>query len=621
MQRLSVMVGPMNTAAAPARIEVPQRHSPDWDRAIGLMGLEAQIQLLPYALGFFGISLPIMLTVVGYAPNAGWFFTSMALYALNWAAFYAILDWRKSNRPSLSNLRLHTAIHIAAGLLWALALFQTAFYARAAGPLAEVLLVLCTGAAVTVIFFLAPNLPNLLVVGPATAVGPVLALRTNPETAGTAIYAVLATVLALALALILNRHLRGHFALSLEREGLLVEREGALEETRRLAKSRSDILTTLSHEIRHGLSGVAHVLAGAVGAGSRGSPSREQLRAALAAARDLVEVLDATVDTEVAETGRLTVQSEPLDAAQLVQDVVHLHRSAAQQKGLDLSFQVDPALSGLAGAAIGDATRVRQVLGNLVGNAVKYTPRGRIEVRAMGAAPATLRIEVADTGPGLTPEELSLAFQPFERIERTGGGVAGAGVGLTLSRRLARLMGGDIGAESAPGVGSRFWLDLPWDANAVCVTDGASSSILPQHLRVLVVEDDQLQSAMLRSHLEQMGHKVLAVTDARRALDLLDMGPLDLLLIEADLPALSGVEMIARVRALTGPVADLPIVAMSEGSVDQVQAMRQAGADATLCKPVALAALGRAMAEAFTLRRQAGRAITPVPLAGTDRAA
>jgi DNA-binding response OmpR family regulator len=182
-------------------------------------------------------------------------------------------------------------------------------------------------------------------------------------------------------------------------------------------------------------------------------------------------------------------------------------------------------------------------------------------------------------------------------------------------------MGGYLGAESAPGVGSRFWLDLPWDADAVCATDGASATILPQHLRVLVVEDDQLQSAMLRSHLEQMGHKVLAVTDARRGLDLLGMGPLDLLLIEADLPALSGVDMITRIRGLTGPVADLPIVAMSSGSVEQVQAMRQAGADASLRKPVALAALGRAMAEAFTHRRQGRRAITPAPLAGTDRAA
>ncbi|MBN8552976.1 MAG: response regulator [Caulobacterales bacterium] len=611
----------MDTAIASARIEVPDRHSPDWDRAIGLMGLEAQIQLLPYALGFLGISLPFVLTVVGYAPNAGWFFASMALYALNLAIFYAILDWRKSNRPSLSNLRLHTAVHIAAGLLWSLALFQTAFYARSAGPLAEILLVLCTGAAVAVIFFSSPNLPNLLVVGPAAAAGPVLALRTNPETADTAVFAVLATALTLALSLILNRHLRSHFTLVLEREGLLVEREGALEETRRLAQSRSDILTTLSHDIRNGLSGVAHVLAGAVGAGSRGSPSREQLRAALSAARDLVEVLDATVDTEAAATDRLVVQREALDASQLVQDIVLLHRANANQAGLTLSFQVDPMLTGLAGAAVGDPARVRQILNNLVGNAVKYTTRGRIEVRLSPAASGVLRVEVVDTGPGLTPEELVQAFQPFQRIERTGGGVAGAGVGLTLARRLARLMGGDVDAESVPGVGSRFWLELPWDAAAVGATVDPAPTPLPQRLRILVVENDALQSAMLRNTLEQMGHKVLAVADARRGLDLLGMGPLDLLLVEADLPTLSGAEMIARVRSLTGPAAGLPIVAMSDGSADHVQAMLQAGSDSALRKPVTLTTLGRAIAEAIANRQKSRRPIAHPPLAGSDRAA
>src|SRR5690606_11184996 len=148
-----------------------------------------------------------------------------------------------------------------------------------------------------------------------------------------------ASALAMALALILNRHLRQHFALALEREGLIVEREGALNETRRLAKSKSDILATLSHEIRNGLSGVAHVLAGALGAGSRGAPSRDQLKAALAAARDLVEVLDATLDSEVAETGRLNVSSKSLDSALLIQDMALLHRGAAQAKGLQISAQ------------------------------------------------------------------------------------------------------------------------------------------------------------------------------------------------------------------------------------------------------------------------------------------
>lgn len=581
------------------RIEIPDRSSPDWERAIAMMGLDAQIQLLPYALAFFGICLPIFITAAGYAPNAAWLVSSMALYAFNWAVFYAILDWRKTHQPNLSNLRLHTAIHIAAGLLWALALMQTSFFAKGAGPLAEILLVLCAGGAVGVIFFVAPSLPSLLLVGPAAAIGPIIALRSSPETATTGTYALCACTLALALALILNKHLRSHFALAIEREGLLVEKEGALEETRRLAKSKSDILATLSHEIRNGLSGVAHVLAGALGAGSRGSPSRDQLKAALSAARDLVEVLDATLDSEVAEAGRLVVQKRPLDASLLAQDIVLLHRGSAAAKGLQILAQVDTVLAGLAGSAIGDSARARQILNNLVANAVKYTQRGRIEVRVFKPDNDHVRIEVVDTGPGLAPDELARAFQPFERVARTGAGVSGAGLGLALSRRLAALMGGELGADSAPGVGSRFWLDLPWDPSAVAPEPEMSSQTTSQRaLRILVAEDDQLNAAMLRAVLEQMGHKVLAVADGQRGLDLLRMGQLDLIMVDGRMPVMDGPQMIRALRALPGPVSSLPVVAVTGGDADEIQAMTDAGADAVLRKPVTVTAVARAVADA-----------------------
>ena len=580
------------------RIEIPDRHSPDWERAIAMLGLDAQVQLLPYALAFFGICLPIFAIAAGYAPNSAWLMSSMATYAFNWAVFYAIMDWRKSHQPTLSNLRLHTAIHIVAGLLWALALMQTSFFAQAAGPLAEVLLVLCAGGAVGVIFFASPSLPSLLLVGPSAAIGPILALRAHPDTATTGIYALCASALAMALALILNKHLRNHFALAIEREGLLIEREGALEETRKLAKSKSDILATLSHEIRNGLSGVAHVLAGALGTGSRGSPSRDQLKAALSAARDLVEVLDATLDSEVAEAGRLMVQKRPLDAALLAQDIVLLHRGAAAAKGLQILAQVDATLPGLAGSAIGDGVRVRQILNNLVSNAVKYTQRGRIEVRAFKPNLSHIRIEVADTGPGLSADELAVAFQPFERIERTGAGVPGAGLGLTLSRRLAALMGGELGAESATGVGSRFWLDLRWDVDAVAPEPDVSVPAAARPLRILVAEDDPLNAAMLRAVLEQMGHKVLAVADGRRGLDLLSMGELDLIMVDGRMPVMDGPEMIRALRALSGPVASLPVVAVTGGDADEIRAMTDAGADSVLRKPVTVSAVARAVADA-----------------------
>ncbi len=603
----------MSEPASRPRIEIPEPASEDWERAIAMMGLEAQIQLLPYALGFFGICLPIFVTAAGYAPNSIWLVASMGLYAFNWAVFYAIVDWRKTHQPNLRNLRLHTAVHISAGLLWSMALLQTSFFAQAAGPLAEILLVLCVGAAIGVVFFSSPSLPSLLLVGPAAAAGPIIALRFNPETATTGLYALCGTALAMALALILNKHLRGHFAMALEREGLIIEREGALDETRKLAKSKSDILATLSHEIRNGLSGVAHVLAGALGAGSRGAPSRDQLKAALSAARDLVEVLDATLDSEVAESGRLVVQKRPLDAAGLVQDIALLHRGAAAAKGLEIIAQIDSGLPLTPGAAVADSARARQVLNNLVANAVKYTLRGRIELRAHRPQNGLIRLEVADTGPGLSADELSKAFEPFERVARTGAGVPGAGLGLALSRRLAALMGGSLGAESAPGVGSRFWMDLPWDEAAV-LQDTPSAPPVPvpadRALRILVAEDDPLNAAMLRAVLEQLGHKVLAVGDGQRGLELLQMGDLDLIMVDGRMPIMDGPAMIRALRALPGPVASIPVVAVTGGDAEEVESMTKAGADAVLRKPVTVTAVARSVADASALdRRDRDRAV------------
>src|SRR5690606_38189463 len=135
--------------------------------------------------------------------------------------------------------------------------------------------------------------------------------------------------------------------------------------------------------------------------------------------------------------------------------------------------------------------------------------RGRIELRAFKPAPDRVRFEIADTGPGLTADELAKAFEPFERVDRTGAGVPGAGIGLALSRRLAELMGGALSADSAPGVGSRFWLDLPWDESAETpeapAAQGEDAERRGPGLRILVAEDDQLNAAMLRAVLEQLG--------------------------------------------------------------------------------------------------------------------
>jgi signal transduction histidine kinase len=149
----------------------------------------------------------------------------------------------------------------------------------------------------------------------------------------------------------------------------------------------------------------------------------------------------------------------------MVRELALAQRANAAAKGLELNVFIEPALEGRrAGAAFADAARVRQVLGNLLSNAVKYTVRGRIEARVERRGEDRLTIAIADTGPGLSPDELEEAFQPFRRVERTAAGLPGAGLGLSLSKRLVALMGATLMADSAVGVGSCFTLDLEYDA-------------------------------------------------------------------------------------------------------------------------------------------------------------
>ncbi len=561
--------------------------------------LEAQAALLPYALAVFAVSLPVYVWAGSFAPNAMWMAASFAIFAINWAAFYAIVNWLR--RPEANDAARRARVHLLSGLLWAGAVAQIAAFGDSAGPAREAILIIAMGGAVACCFFSAPTLPGLLIVGPAAAAGPLIALFGRPETqsAGTVAWGALA--LTMALCLVLNRLLRRQFDLAEEREALIADRATSLEAAERLASSKSDIVATLSHEIRNGLTGVTHVLAAAAGRGGRAAPSREQLGAALDAAQTLIAVLNATLDSETAESGRLAVDAQPFDPVRLARDITILERPHAAAKGLEMTVHAEAELEQGAGAAVADPARARQILANLVGNAVKYTVRGRIEVRIERRGD-WVAVEVADTGPGLSPEELERAFEPFRRIERTGAGVPGAGLGLSLSRRLADLMGGRLTARSAPGVGSCFRLELPYDANAereLLVEDTYSepqASGASRPLRVLIAEDDALNAAMLRAILEQLGHQVVHAQNGLRAVELARVCQFDLMMIDGRMPELDGPGAAIAIRALPGPPA--PIIAVIGGDADEAAECLAAGADTVLRKPVTVAGVARAVAEA-----------------------
>ncbi len=577
--------------------------------------LQAQTALLPYALLLFGVSLPIYVWAGSYAPNAVWMAASFAIFAINFGAFYAIINWL--NQPAARDVGLRGRVQILGALLWAGAVAQVAAFGAGAGPGQEPILVMAAAAAAVCMAFTTPNLAALLIAGPAAAAGPLVAFFALGPTHALMSWGAFA--LTMALCLVFNRVLRQQFTLAAEREELMSERAVSLSGAQALARSKSDILATLSHEIRNGLTGVIHVLAAACGQVGR-APSREQLNAALDAARDLIAVLDATLDSETAQAGRLTLEVQAFDPVRLARDAALLERPYALAKGLELAVHIEPALEAAGwGAAVADPMRARQILANLLGNGVKYTLRGRVELRVERRGDQ-LVFQVADTGPGLDADELGRAFEPFRRVDRTGAGVPGAGLGLSLSRDLARLMGGSLEASSALGVGSCFTLALPCDEGAalplpapLVEAPAAKAPGLSQArpLRVLVAEDDALNAAMMRAILEQLGHQVVHAQNGRRAVELVQICDFDLLMLDGRMPELDGAETTAAVRRLGGGISATPIIAVIGGEADEAEACMEAGADAVIRKPVSVAAVARAVADAA-----AGvRAPAPMPAA------
>ena len=196
------------------------------------------------------MTLPVFVWVASHAANAAWMSLSFGLFAIGWGAFYAIVNWLKT--PAAVDVRRRGRVHILGGLIWAGAIAQLALFAANAGPVRETLALLTLGAAMISVVFAAPWLPSLLIVAPAALAAPLIVLSTGDDPL-IARVSMGAAALTLALALLVNRILRNQFTLSAEREALIAERAEQAEAARRLARSKSDLVSTLSDEIRNGL--------------------------------------------------------------------------------------------------------------------------------------------------------------------------------------------------------------------------------------------------------------------------------------------------------------------------------------------------------------------------------
>jgi PAS domain S-box-containing protein len=339
-----------------------------------------------------------------------------------------------------------------------------------------------------------------------------------------------------------------------------------------------------------------------------------QVDAMLASGRHLLQMITCVFDLSGIEAEDIALQAVELDVRVVAVTCLEQIRPLADAKHLALSIAVAP---GTRQELVTDPARLRQVLLNLLANAVKFTSQGTVELRLLhGTDGATLRIEVADTGRGIPAEERLRLFRDFERLDTdTSRDVEGAGLGLALSVRLATLMGGRLGHHDNPDGGNVFWLELPLNTAETAppaeppAADAPAPA--PPVLHVLVVDDVAMNRDIAGSFLRAAGHKVTCVEGGAEAVEAVGSTDFDVVLMDVRMPEMDGLEATRRIRTLEGARGRVPIVALTaQAFTEQVAECRKAGMDSHLPKPFGpdtlLTAVLRAVA-ARAIRDEGGR--------------
>jgi PAS domain S-box-containing protein len=368
-------------------------------------------------------------------------------------------------------------------------------------------------------------------------------------------------------------------------------------ELERANRAKSEFVATMSHEIRTPLNGVIGLTSLLQGT-SLSSRQREYVSALQASGQGLLGLISDILDFSKIEAGQLTLERRPFDLRQLVGEVVGLFTAETQTKGLGLNAQVDPTVPVLL---VGDAWRLRQVLLNLVGNALKFTERGAVGISVSleeeSAQDVLLRVEVRDTGIGIAPETQATMFEPFVQADAaTTRRYGGTGLGLTIAKRLVEAMGGEIGVESTPGRGSTFWFTArltPGGAQAAKpVTESTGAAPVVQRGRILVAEDNPINRLVAVGLLEDLGYEVHTADNGRQAVEAVQRGGdhYDLVLMDLHMPELDGFAATAAIRAREaedGRESHLPIVALTADALaGDAEKSRAAGMDDHLSKPI-----------------------------------
>jgi len=309
-------------------------------------------------------------------------------------------------------------------------------------------------------------------------------------------------------------------------------------------------------------------------------------------------MLNDLLDISKIEAGHTDLNPAPFDLRASGEQCVQLWSELASNKSVVLTCECDPQLPE---RLIGDEIRVRQILLNLISNAVKFTENGCIRLTQRNVIRdgiTGVELAVSDTGIGMTPEQMSRIFRPFTQADAsTASRFGGTGLGLSICQTLAITMGGDIQVDSNPGIGSRFWVWLPLPA----VTDHESAATTPESLptlRILVADDNAVNLAVARAVLEAASADVITVDHGGQALEHLRKSNFDVVLMDVHMPVMDGIEAVQRLRAVEAGRVDIPVIALTaDAGAGEQERLMALGFDGLQSKPVQPAALISAIAE------------------------